>query len=119
MRLDDAYQQWWQIMWVAFILKRHLILISSFPLQIFQEVAYKALDKSDFLAGFDGFLDEVTVLPPTEWDPKIKIEPPNSVRDPEARRQSVKTGNLKKLLLNIDEEDEVGHLDSGLHRTKK
>lgn len=41
------------------------------------------------------------------------------MRDPEARRQSVKTGNLKKLLLNIDEEDEVGHLDSGLHRTKK
>ncbi|CAD5115761.1 DgyrCDS4706 [Dimorphilus gyrociliatus] len=86
---------------------------------IFQEVAYKALDKSDFLAGFDGFLDEVTVLPPTEWDPKIKIEPPNSVRDPETRRQSVKTGNFKKLLLNIDEENECGYPDAGLCRTNR
>lgn len=47
--------------------------------QIFHDVAYKAKDKSDLLAGIDEFLDQVTVLPPGEWDPSIRIEPPKSV----------------------------------------
>ena len=29
--------------------------------------------------GIDEFLDQVTVLPPGEWDPSIRIEPPKSV----------------------------------------
>ncbi len=29
--------------------------------------------------GIDDFLDHVTVLPPGEWDPKTRIEPPKSV----------------------------------------
>lgn len=29
--------------------------------------------------GIDDFLDNVTVLPPGEWDPKTRIEPPKSV----------------------------------------
>ena len=32
-----------------------------------------------FLIGIDDFLDHVTVLPPGEWDPKTRIEPPKSV----------------------------------------
>lgn len=47
--------------------------------QIFHDVAYKAKDRSDLLAGIDEFLDQVTVLPPGEWDPSIRIEPPKSV----------------------------------------
>jgi hypothetical protein len=31
------------------------------------------------LLGIDDFLDHVTVLPPGEWDPKTRIEPPKSV----------------------------------------
>jgi hypothetical protein len=31
------------------------------------------------LLGIDDFLDNVTVLPPGEWDPKTRIEPPKSV----------------------------------------
>ena len=31
------------------------------------------------MAGLDEFLDAVTVLPPGEWDPSIRIEPPSSV----------------------------------------
>lgn len=42
-------------------------------------MAYKAKDRSDLLAGIDEFLDQVTVLPPGEWDPSIRIEPPKSV----------------------------------------
>lgn len=50
-----------------------------FRKQIFHDVAYKAKDRSDLLAGIDEFLDQVTVLPPGEWDPSIRIEPPKSV----------------------------------------
>jgi len=42
-------------------------------------VAYKARDRNDLLAGIDEFLDCVTVLPPGEWDPAIRIEPPKAV----------------------------------------
>lgn len=57
-----------------------LSLSFSLPLcQIFHDVAYKAKDRSDLLAGIDEFLDQVTVLPPGEWDPSIRIEPPKSV----------------------------------------
>ena len=47
--------------------------------QVFREVAYKAKTRQDVLAGVDEFLDQVTALPPGEWDPKIRIEPPQSV----------------------------------------
>jgi hypothetical protein len=29
--------------------------------------------------GMDEFLDQVTVLPPGQWDPEIRIDPPTSV----------------------------------------
>jgi hypothetical protein len=48
-------------------------------LQVFREVAYKARTRNDILTGIDEFLDQVTVLPPGEWDPKIRIDPPTSV----------------------------------------
>ncbi|KAG2465043.1 S4A7 protein, partial [Polypterus senegalus] len=47
--------------------------------EIFHDVAYKARDRNDLLSGIDEFLDQVTVLPPGEWDPTIRIEPPKSV----------------------------------------
>ena len=47
--------------------------------QVFHDVAYKAKDRNDLLSGIDEFLDQVTVLPPGEWDPSIRIEPPKSV----------------------------------------
>lgn len=42
-------------------------------------MAYKAKDRMDILSGIDEFLDQVTVLPPGEWDPTIRIEPPKNV----------------------------------------
>ena len=51
----------------------------SLARQIFHDVAYKAKDRNDLLSGIDEFLDQVTVLPPGEWDPTIRIEPPKSV----------------------------------------
>lgn len=53
--------------------------------QLFSDVAYKARDRDDLIAGVDEFLDEVIVLPPGEWDPKIRIEPPKKVPSAEMR----------------------------------
>lgn len=47
--------------------------------EVFHDVAYKAKNADDLLAGVDEFLEQVTVLPPGEWDPTIRIEPPKSV----------------------------------------
>ncbi|KAM6980767.1 LOW QUALITY PROTEIN: electroneutral sodium bicarbonate exchanger 1 [Aplochiton taeniatus] len=62
--------------------------------EIFHDVAYKAKDRSDLLAGIDEFLDQVTVLPPGEWDPSIRIEPPKNVPSQEKRKTpGVPTGS--------------------------
>ena len=58
--------------------------LSSLPFsplsaQVFHDVAYKARNRDDLLAGVDEFLDKVTVLPPGEWDPQIRLEPPPRV----------------------------------------
>uniref|UniRef100_A0A3B4ZZR3 Anion exchange protein n=1 Tax=Stegastes partitus TaxID=144197 RepID=A0A3B4ZZR3_9TELE len=52
---------------------------------LFSDVAYKARDREDLIAGIDEFLDEVIVLPPGEWDPKIRIEPPKKVTSADKR----------------------------------
>uniref|UniRef100_A0A8C4E8I7 Anion exchange protein n=1 Tax=Dicentrarchus labrax TaxID=13489 RepID=A0A8C4E8I7_DICLA len=62
--------------------------------EIFHDVAYKAKDRNDLLSGIDEFLDQVTVLPPGEWDPSIRIEPPKSVPSQEKRKMpSVPNGS--------------------------
>ena len=61
-----------------------LYLSLSFS-QLFSDVAYKARDREDLIAGIDEFLDEVIVLPPGEWDPKIRIEPPKKVPSADKR----------------------------------
>uniref|UniRef100_A0A8C2BJ87 Si:ch211-48m9.1 n=1 Tax=Cyprinus carpio TaxID=7962 RepID=A0A8C2BJ87_CYPCA len=53
---------------------------------LFSDVAYKARDREDLIAGIDEFLDEVIVLPPGEWDPKIRIEPPKKLPSAEMRK---------------------------------
>ncbi|XP_052132923.1 sodium bicarbonate cotransporter 3-like, partial [Frankliniella occidentalis] len=47
--------------------------------EVFHEVAYKARNRNHLLAAVDEFLDAVTVLPPGEWDPSIRIEPPAAI----------------------------------------
>ncbi|XP_036929353.1 sodium bicarbonate cotransporter 3-like isoform X2 [Acanthopagrus latus] len=62
--------------------------------EIFHDVAYKAKDRNDLLSGIDEFLDQVMVLPPGEWDPSIRIEPPKSVPSQEKRKMpSVPNGS--------------------------
>lgn len=81
--------------------------------EIFHDVAYKAKDKSDLLAGIDEFLDQVTVLPPGEWDPSIRIEPPKSVPSQEKRKMpSVANGTVCPV-----EEEHAEHHGPELQRT--
>ncbi|KAK6028922.1 hypothetical protein OSTOST_04975 [Ostertagia ostertagi] len=62
--------------------------------EIFHDVAYKARNKEDLLDGVDEFLDQIDVVlkvtvhwPPGEWDPTIRIEPPNQIPSQEKRKQ--------------------------------
>lgn len=77
--------------------------------EVFREVAYKARNRQDILAGVDEFLDQVTALPPGEWDPKIRIEPPSSVPSQTPRK-------IKKLE-DEEEEEEESHCDPTLQRS--
>ncbi|XP_062269097.1 electrogenic sodium bicarbonate cotransporter 4 isoform X1 [Platichthys flesus] len=61
---------------------------------LFSDVAYKARDRDDLIAGVDEFLDEVIVLPPGEWDPKIRIEPPKKVPSAEMRHSVLNLNEL-------------------------
>ncbi|XP_031177203.1 electroneutral sodium bicarbonate exchanger 1 isoform X1 [Sander lucioperca] len=82
--------------------------------EIFHDVAYKAKDRSDLLAGIDEFLDQVTVLPPGEWDPSIRIEPPKSVPSQEKRKTpGVPNGGS----FQIEEELHAEHHGPELQRT--
>ncbi|CAH2274681.1 electrogenic sodium bicarbonate cotransporter 4 isoform X1 [Pelobates cultripes] len=53
---------------------------------LFSDVAYKAKAREDLIAGIDEFLDEVIVLPPGEWDPTIRIEPPKKIPSADQRK---------------------------------
>lgn len=57
---------------------------------MFHDIAYKAKGRKDLLAGIDEFLDEVIVLPPGEWDPDIRIEPPKSLPSSDKRSDLIR-----------------------------
>lgn len=82
--------------------------------EIFHEVAYRARKRGHLLAGIDEFLDAVTVLPPGEWDPTIRIEPPAAVPSQEIRKRPPEAHKEE-----IDEEEEEQRLreESGLSRS--
>ena len=82
--------------------------------EIFHDVAYKAKKREHLLAGLDEFLDAVTVLPPGEWDPSIRIEPPTVVPSQAGRKQG---GHHKKDERNDEEEEKREREESGLVRT--
>ncbi len=86
---------------------------------MFHDVAYKARSRGDLLDGVDEFLDQVTVLPPGEWDPDIRIEPPSSIPSQQKRKHMEPAGGAAP---NKEEEEqkeeEEGHAsDPALKRT--
>ncbi|KFO30164.1 Electrogenic sodium bicarbonate cotransporter 4 [Fukomys damarensis] len=64
---------------------------------LFSDVAYKARNRKDLIAGIDEFLDEVIVLPPGEWDPNIRIEPPKKVPSADKRKSVFSLAELGQM----------------------
>ncbi|XP_062934677.1 electrogenic sodium bicarbonate cotransporter 4 [Cynocephalus volans] len=64
---------------------------------LFSDVAYKARSREDLIAGIDEFLDEVIVLPPGEWDPNIRIEPPKKVPSADKRKSVFSLAELGQM----------------------
>uniref|UniRef100_A0A7N8XJ63 Anion exchange protein n=1 Tax=Mastacembelus armatus TaxID=205130 RepID=A0A7N8XJ63_9TELE len=78
--------------------------------EVFHDIAYKAKDRQDLLAGIDEFLDEVIVLPPGEWDPAIRIEPPKSLPSSDKRKNLYAGGDSQ---MNGDTPRDGGHGGGG------
>ncbi|XP_026669431.1 electrogenic sodium bicarbonate cotransporter 1 isoform X6 [Ceratina calcarata] len=83
--------------------------------EVFHDVAYKAKNRNHLLAGIDEFLDAVTVLPPGEWDPAIRIEPPAAIPSQEVRKRPKEEKSKEE----FDEEADEQKLreESGLSRS--
>ncbi|XP_071861338.1 na[+]-driven anion exchanger 1 isoform X10 [Bombus fervidus] len=83
--------------------------------EVFHDVAYKAKNRNHLLAGIDEFLDAVTVLPPGEWDPAIRIEPPAAIPSQDVRKRPKE----EKPKEDPDDEADEQKLreESGLSRT--
>ncbi|XP_049457670.1 sodium bicarbonate cotransporter 3-like isoform X5 [Epinephelus fuscoguttatus] len=86
--------------------------------EIFHDVAYKAKDRTDLLSGIDEFLDQVTVLPPGEWDPTIRIEPPKNVPSQMKRKRPTQPNGTASPAGEL-ENDEDHHAGPELQRTGK
>ncbi|XP_052813813.1 sodium bicarbonate cotransporter 3-like isoform X3 [Mya arenaria] len=85
--------------------------------EVFHDVAYHAHNREDLLAGIDEFLDQVTVLPPGEWDPSIRIEPPKSVPSQESRKTPAKQTQSGGQSQPEEEAEESHGDDPALQRT--
>ncbi|XP_059350576.1 sodium-driven chloride bicarbonate exchanger-like isoform X2 [Daphnia carinata] len=81
--------------------------------EVFHEVAYRAKNRDHLLAGIDEFMDAVTILPPGEWDPQIRIEPPAAIPSQSMRKFPEKN----KEEVNEEEEESKVRETSGLYRT--
>uniref|UniRef100_A0A8C7BC62 Anion exchange protein n=1 Tax=Neovison vison TaxID=452646 RepID=A0A8C7BC62_NEOVI len=79
--------------------------------EVFHDIAYKAKDRQDLIAGIDEFLDEVIVLPPGEWDPAIRIEPPKSLPSSDKRKNMYSGG--ENVQMNGDTPHDGGHGGGG------
>ncbi|XP_035040496.1 electrogenic sodium bicarbonate cotransporter 1 isoform X3 [Hippoglossus stenolepis] len=82
--------------------------------EVFHDIAYKAKDREDLLAGIEEFLDEVIVLPPGEWDPDIRIEPPKSLPSSDKRKHMY--AGLEPPQMNGDAPHDAGHGGGGGHQ---
>ncbi|CAG9828273.1 unnamed protein product [Diabrotica balteata] len=89
-------------------------MASLFSDEVFGEVVYQARNKNHLLVGIDEFLDAVTGLPPSEWDPAIRIDPPATVPSQDYRKRAP-----EKYIREVDGEDDEQRIReySGLVRT--
>jgi hypothetical protein len=72
--------------------------------------------------GFDEFLDQVTCLPPSEWDPNIRLKPPDKIPLKEERierHHKQNSSNLKEDNESNNHENDDENNNSGLVFTRK
>merc|ERR1711892_1500581 len=75
-----------------------------------QLTAYKAQTKSALISGLDAYISELTVLPPSSWDPTIRLDPPKTTQSLQSRLMNrASNGDQKK---KTDREKEDGGDDS-------
>lgn len=72
--------------------------------RVFVEVAYKAHTREDLINGVEEYIDDVTVLPPSIWEPSTRIEPP------------VKTLSLEKIHSRLDENKRTAGMPNAHHQ---
>uniref|UniRef100_A0A3Q2XST1 Anion exchange protein n=1 Tax=Hippocampus comes TaxID=109280 RepID=A0A3Q2XST1_HIPCM len=82
--------------------------------EVFHDIAYKAKHRQDLLAGIEEFLDEVIVLPPGEWDPDIRIEPPKTLPSSDKRKNQFAASESPPM--NGDAPHDAGPGGGGGHR---
>lgn len=69
------------------------------------------------------FLDQVTVIPPGEWDPNIRIEPPNKIPLKEERLEKIQNeilkhnGSINVSLIKSEDGVQAHETDPGLEFT--
>jgi len=83
--------------------------------EVFNDVAYKAKNRQDLLAGVDEFLDAVTILPPGAWDPSIRTEPSSQIPSQESRKRDQTQEHKEEV--DSDEEEERERVKTGLVRS--
>ncbi|OQV25048.1 Sodium-driven chloride bicarbonate exchanger [Hypsibius exemplaris] len=78
--------------------------------ELFQHAVYDAKGRPDILRAVDEFLGAATVLPPGEWDPSIRIEPPAKVQTQGARlKDKFKREGSMADFLEIEEAEAKEH----------
>ena len=90
--------------WVQFneaSLDRIFIQDIKLPNAFFREVAYMASGVEGFRNGVDEFMSSSTVLPPSTWDPKTRVDPPDNLPEANQRINPVRYGRIRSDNLSV------------------
>lgn len=90
-------------------------MAALFSDKVFTEVAYKAHTRQDIVDGIDEFIDDLTVLPPSIWDPATRLEPPEHTLTADKLQQRLTDSGRRASLgdgtLKLDGHGDDGALD--------
>ncbi|CAF5109115.1 unnamed protein product [Rotaria magnacalcarata] len=81
---------------------------------ICREFAYTSKDSTDIMSMMDRFMQDTYVIPPSEWDPTIRIEPPSKYMSKEQRQQAP-----EEKAAQTEEIDLTPHADPNLKASKR
>ncbi|CAF0827165.1 unnamed protein product [Adineta steineri] len=82
---------------------------------ICREYAYSAKDSDEILKMMNRFMQDTYVIPPSEWDPTIRIEPPQNYMSKEERQAQA----AEEIIGEDEEIDLTPHTDPNLVASKR